>query len=67
MQFGLDEFVAQGPKAHGDARTVVTDPQVGYFGALLTGRELLPGDGAQLAATTFEDWLQVDVVSGPKP
>ena len=54
VQFRLDEFVAQGLKAHGDGRTVVTDPQARYFGALLAG-------------TTFEDWLSVDVMSGPKP
>jgi hypothetical protein len=67
VQFGLDEFVAQGLKAHGDGRTVLTDPQARYFGALLADDDLLPGDGAQLAGTTFEDWLSVDVVSGPKP
>jgi uncharacterized protein YbjT (DUF2867 family) len=67
VQFRLDEFVAQGLKAHGDQRTVLSDPEARYFGALLTDRELLPGEGAQLAGTTFEDWLSVDVVSGPKP
>jgi uncharacterized protein YbjT (DUF2867 family) len=67
VQFRLDEFVAQGLKAHGDRRTVLTDPEARYFGALLTDRELLPGDSARLAGTTLEDWLQVDVVSGPKP
>ena len=67
VQFQLDEFVAQGLKAHGDMRTVVADPQARYFGVVLADRDLLPGEDAELAATTFEDWLQVDVVSGPKP
>lgn len=67
VQFGLDEFIAQGLKAHGDVRTVVTDPEARYFGARLTERSLVPHDGARLAETTFESWLSVDVVSGPKP
>lgn len=65
--FALADFIAHGLKAHGDPRTVVADPEARYFGALLTERELLPGDGAELAATTFDAWLATDVVSGPKP
>jgi hypothetical protein len=34
---------------------VVADPDVGYFG---TERTLLPGPGAMLAGTRFEDWRQ---------
>ena len=65
--FGLAEFIAHGLKAHDDPRTVVVDPAARYFGALLTDRELLPGADAQLAETTFDTWLAVDVVSGPTP
>jgi uncharacterized protein YbjT (DUF2867 family) len=65
--FGLNDFIAHGLKAHDDPRIVVEDPQARYFGALLSGSELLPGEGAQLAETTFDGWLAVDVVSGPKP
>lgn len=65
--FALDDFVARGLKAHGDPRTVVADPTAPYFGAVLTDRELLPADDAERAATTFDAWLAIDVISGPKP
>jgi len=65
--FSFTEFIARGLKAHGDPRTVVEDPQARYFGALLRGSELLPSEGAQRGETPFDAWLDVDVVSGPKP
>ncbi|WP_067844626.1 SDR family oxidoreductase [Nocardia lijiangensis] len=65
--FGLAAFIAHGLAAHGDPRTVVIDAGARYYGALLSDRELLPGDGARLADTTFDAWLEQDVVSGPKP
>lgn len=65
--FGLNEFVEHGLKAHGDPRVVVTDDQAPYFGAVLSGRELLPADDAQRSETTFEKWLATEVISGPKP
>ncbi|WP_054811872.1 SDR family oxidoreductase [Nocardia arizonensis] len=55
--FGLDAFVAHGLKARGDARIVIADPNARYFGAILSGRELLPDSGAALSATTFDTWL----------
>jgi uncharacterized protein YbjT (DUF2867 family) len=55
MPFG--DFVRRGLRAAGDQRVVITDPQARYFGAQLDERTLLPGDGAQLGATTFGDWL----------
>jgi hypothetical protein len=66
-EFGLDEFIRRGLSAHHDPRHVVADASALYFGAHLTGRELVPGDGAQLSETTFADWLTVDVASGPRP
>jgi uncharacterized protein YbjT (DUF2867 family) len=65
--FALDEFVAHGLEAHGDSRSVIADPTAAYFGAVLADRELLPAADAQRARTTFDEWLAVDVVSGPKP
>jgi len=65
--FGLDQFIARGLAAHHDPRTVISDPDALYFGTKLTGRELCPADGAKTGATTFDDWLAVDVLSGPKP
>jgi len=60
-QFRLDDFIRQGLDAHEDPRKVVTDPKAPYFGAQLSERTLVPGDGALLAATRFADWLQADV------
>jgi uncharacterized protein YbjT (DUF2867 family) len=53
----LDELIRRGLKAQNDPREVVADPQARYFGALLEETTLVPGDGAQLAETRFEDWL----------
>jgi len=53
----FEDFVRQGLGAKGDARVVVTDPDARYFGAHLSERSLVPGDGARLAATRFDDWL----------
>jgi uncharacterized protein YbjT (DUF2867 family) len=53
----FEDFVRQALRAAGDRRVVVTDPQARYFGARLSERTLLPGDGAQLGPTTFGDWL----------
>ena len=51
------DFVRQGLRAMGDQRVVVADPHARYFGARLSERALLPGDGAQLGPTRFDDWL----------
>ena len=51
------DFVRQGLRSAGDQRVVVADPQARYYGARLSERTLLPGDGAQLSATRFDDWL----------
>jgi uncharacterized protein YbjT (DUF2867 family) len=53
----FEAFVRQGLRAVGDQRVVVADPQARYFGARLSERTLVPGDGAQRAATRFDDWL----------
>lgn len=56
-QFRLDELVRRGLSSQGDPRQVVADPAARYFGAELGERTLLPGDGAVLSGTRFEDWL----------
>jgi uncharacterized protein YbjT (DUF2867 family) len=61
--FPLDELVRRTLMARDDPRTVVTDPSARYFGALLSERSLLPGDGARIATTTFEDWLDLSPVA----
>ncbi len=53
----LDELVRQALTARDDPREVVADPDARYFGAELDERTLLPGDGARLGDTRFEDWL----------
>ncbi|MDT0401463.1 MULTISPECIES: SDR family oxidoreductase [Streptomyces] len=55
--FQLDEFIRDALAARNDPRTVVTDPEAPYSGAPVEETTLLPGPGAQLAETTFSDWL----------
>ena len=56
-QFRLDELIRRGLSAGNDPREVVADPGARYFGARLGERTLVPGAGARLGATRFEDWL----------
>jgi uncharacterized protein YbjT (DUF2867 family) len=53
----FEDFVREGLRAAGNQRVVVADPEARYFGARLTERSLLPGDGARLGTTRFRDWL----------
>jgi uncharacterized protein YbjT (DUF2867 family) len=53
----FEDFVREGLRFAGDQRVVAADPQARYFGARLTERTLLPGDGAELGPTRFADWL----------
>ncbi len=53
----FEDFVRRGLRAVGDQRVVIADPHARYFGARLSERALLPGDGAQLGPTRFGDWL----------
>jgi uncharacterized protein YbjT (DUF2867 family) len=57
-QFRFDELVRRALAARHDPRTVVADPTAPYFGAELGERSIVPGDGARLAETRFDDWLQ---------
>ncbi|MFI6366255.1 SDR family oxidoreductase [Nocardia sp. NPDC050630] len=54
--FGLDQWIGTVLTVRSDPRTVVTDPQARYFGAL-PKLELLPGRDAQLAQTRLSEWL----------
>jgi uncharacterized protein YbjT (DUF2867 family) len=62
--FRFDDFVRQGLTARHDPRQVVTDPGARYFGAVLGERTLVPGDGAELGATRFDDWLAKQAATG---
>jgi uncharacterized protein YbjT (DUF2867 family) len=55
-RYRLDELIRSVLADRGDPREVVTDPAAGYFGAVLTEGELVPGDGATLAPTHLADW-----------
>ena len=56
--FRLDEFIRRGLGARNDAREVVADPDARYFGAKLAELTLVPGEGARLGETRFDDWLR---------
>jgi uncharacterized protein YbjT (DUF2867 family) len=56
-QFGLDELVRNALTLRGDPREVVTDANAPYSGAILSERTLVPGPGATVVETTFEQWL----------
>ena len=57
QQFRFAELIRQGLRARNDPREVVSDPHARYFGAELGERALVPGDGARLGDTHFEEWL----------
>jgi uncharacterized protein YbjT (DUF2867 family) len=55
--FRLDELIEQELRIRRDPREVDVDPLGRYFGAQLAENDLLPGAGAILAPTRFEDWI----------
>ena len=56
-RFRFDHFIRHGLGARGDPRQVVADPRARYFGAELGEYSLIPGEGARLGETHFEEWL----------
>jgi len=59
-KFGLNEFVGKGLTFRRDARTIVTDREAKYSGVVLEHETLLPGAGAELSTTRFEEWLPLN-------
>jgi uncharacterized protein YbjT (DUF2867 family) len=57
QRFPLSELVQRYLAAKKDPRKVIDDVHARYFGAELTQDMLIPGPGAQLAATTFDQWM----------
>ncbi|GAA0467933.1 LysR family transcriptional regulator [Paractinoplanes deccanensis] len=53
----LSSFVSRYLAAKGDTRTVVEDPEAGYFGAAVESLAPAPDSGARLGAISFEKWL----------
>jgi uncharacterized protein YbjT (DUF2867 family) len=49
--FPMDDFIRDAL-----GRTVTTGPDAQYFGTTLEGRELTPGDGAELSTLSYAEW-----------
>jgi uncharacterized protein YbjT (DUF2867 family) len=62
----FEEFIRRGLEAKGDRRTVVADPDARYFGAHLQEGSLVTGDGAELGAAHFNDWLAQPAAAQPR-
>jgi len=58
--FGMDEFARRALAFRGDSRTVVRDDSAPYYGAQIEERTLIPVEGAQIFATTLEEWLPLN-------
>jgi len=55
--FRLPDLIRMALTARGDTREVVADPEALYWGIKIHERTLVPGDGATLFETRFEDWI----------
>ena len=64
-QFHLDSLIRRVLSARNDPREVLADAQARYFGAVLSERTLVPGDGAILGETRFDDWLSQSTTAEP--
>lgn len=61
--FRMDDLIRRALVARQDGREVVADSSSRYFGAELSERTLLPGEGATLGEIGFEDWLGRNLVA----
>lgn len=57
MEVLLPDLIRTALTARGDTRQVVADPAAKYWGIDLEERTLVPGAGATLFGTRFEDWI----------
>lgn len=58
MVFLLPDLIRTALTSRGDSRTVVADQAASYWGGVdIDERTLVPGPGATLFDTRFEDWL----------
>ncbi len=57
QQFRMPDLIRTALIARGDTREVVADPAAGYWGVHIDERDLVPGAGATLFDTRFEDWI----------
>ncbi|GLY46921.1 NAD(P)H-binding protein [Lentzea sp. NBRC 102530] len=56
-EFTMDGWIRTVLKQRKDEREVLGDPQAKYFGTFLTGKQLVPNEGAQLQPTSLREWL----------
>ena len=56
-RFRLPDLIRTALTARGDTREVVADPAAGYWGIQIEELTLVPGEGATLFDTRFEDWI----------
>ncbi|WP_342086212.1 SDR family oxidoreductase [Dyadobacter sp. OTU695] len=57
-RFRLAELVQKFLNLKGDTRSVVTDSQARYYGALLSDVALLPAGDARVGSVNFADWFK---------
>jgi uncharacterized protein YbjT (DUF2867 family) len=62
-RFRFDELIRRDLEARNDPRHVVADPDARYFDTTLNDTSLLPGEGALLGETRFEDWLRQHAIA----
>ncbi|MET3879297.1 SDR family oxidoreductase [Chitinophaga sp. OAE865] len=61
-KFPLSALVTDYLKATNDPRTVITDPEARYFGAMLNEQSLVPGANARLGSINFKTWFAAQSV-----
>ena len=54
----FNEIVARYPKAVGDPREVVSDPEARYFGGRVEGHSLVPLGEGRLGRIGFDEWFR---------
>ena len=64
-QLPFDKFIGRGLNASNDPREVIADPHARYFGTELSERSLVPGEGALIGETRFEEWLKGSISQVP--
>jgi len=63
---GIDAWARRLFAATGDKRTVVRDPDAGYFGGQLIGDAMTTGPGARIAPTDFDAWFAGRAICRPR-
>jgi uncharacterized protein YbjT (DUF2867 family) len=66
-RFRFDELIRRALAARKDPRTVIADPNVRYFGAILDDRSLVPAEGARVGEVTLAQYVQQKAAPAPQP